>query len=307
MRWRHWLASLAVASLGMGAHARAEADLTVCLQRNDPPLSANRDGQASGFDLALSDTIAHRLGRTLHVQWFVSRDDPDSNLVKDTQALLSDGRCQLMAEYPLTDDTLRPLDTAAVKVPPFEGAKPDDRTRWVKTAALLTTRPYRMDAMAVMLPWIDAGRTIRNLGDLAGKRIGVQIATMADAVAMQYAGGRLDDQVMHFPDGRALFDALQDHRIDAAFADLRAFDAWRLRHGTEGVMLSGYRHSVRFNMGFAGLLSEKALVEQVDAVLADLQAHDLIAPLASEAGLTFMAPEPPDIRPDVGLVALNGD
>ncbi len=80
--------------------------LTVCMQANDPPLSLRGRGSPSGFDVALSRIIAQRLDRDLRVQWFVSRDDPDASLVKDANALLSDDRCQLVAEYPLTAATL---------------------------------------------------------------------------------------------------------------------------------------------------------------------------------------------------------
>src|SRR3977135_2303451 len=73
-----------------------EAPLRVCLQSNDPPLSARGGDAPSGFVLTLSQVIAEHLGRKLQVQWFVSRDDPDANLVKDANAMLSDGRCQLL-------------------------------------------------------------------------------------------------------------------------------------------------------------------------------------------------------------------
>ena len=60
-------------------------------------------------------------------------------------------------------------------------------------------------------------------------------------------------------------------------------------------------------MGFVGLASNKALIEQVDAVLADLLAHDAVEPLAASAGLTFIPPRSPDVQPDVSMAVLNGD
>ena len=95
--------------------------------------------------------------------------------------------------------------------------------------------------------------------------------------------------------------------IDAAFVDARAFDAWRDAHGSAGLAASGYVHSIAFNMGFVGLASNMPLINQVDAVLADLQAHDAIAPMAANAGLTFMPPRTPAVRPDVPPAALEGD
>lgn len=281
--------------------------LTVCMQQNDPPLSLRAGAEPSGFDLALSQVIAARLGRDLRVQWFVSRDDPDSDLVKDTNALLSDGRCELMAEYPLTEATLEPPRSPAAKLPPFEGAKPDDRRRWVKVGELTATRPYRADALTVILSARNADRRISTLADLDGMQIGVQTSTLADAIAMQYGGGRLSQYVVHFADARDLFSKLASGDVAAAFVDLRAFDAWRGRHGNAGLAATGYRHSLGFNMGFAGLASNQPLVGQVDAVLADLQAHDAVAPLAAAAGLTYIPPAAPPVAPNLRLTALQGD
>jgi ABC-type amino acid transport substrate-binding protein len=280
---------------------------TVCMQQNDPPLSLRAGASPSGFDLALARIIADRLGRHLRVQWFVSRDDPDANLTKDTRALLSDGRCQLMAEYPLTEGSLEPLRSPAAKLPPFDGAKPDDRRRWVKIGDVAATRPYRLDTLTVILSAHVAERQIRTLADLDGMKIGVQIATLTDAIAMQYGDARLSQHVVHVPDAQELFERLQSGDLEAGFVDLRAFDAWRGRHGSDGLTQTGYRHSLSFNMGYVGLASNKELIGQVDAILADLQTHDAIAPLADSAGLTFIAPRVPAILPDVRLAALNGD
>jgi ABC-type amino acid transport substrate-binding protein len=283
-----------------------ETPLTVCLQPNDPPLSQRGD-PSSGFDLQLARTIAHELGRDLRVQWFVSRDDPDANLVKDANALLSDERCQLLAEYPLLEGTLRSPYAPTVKLPPFDGATPDDRRRWVKTHKLSATRPYRADALAIVLPARDANRPVRALADLENKKIGVQIATLADAIAMHYDNGRLIENVVHLPDAPHVFEALEAGTIDAALIDLRAFDAWRGRHGSGGLALSGYLHSLAFNMGFVALDSNMPLINQVDAVLASLEAPDAIAPMAASAGLTFIPPRMPAVHPEVSPEALNGD
>jgi hypothetical protein len=60
-------------------------------------------------------------------------------------------------------------------------------------------------------------------------------------------------------------------------------------------------------MGFVGLATDAALVRQVDAVLADLKAHDGLAPIAQRNGLSFVPPRTPNVLPDVQLAALKGD
>jgi ABC-type amino acid transport substrate-binding protein len=281
--------------------------LKVCLQSNDPPLSSRGGDVPFGFDVVLSQRIAQELGRDLRIQWFVSRDDPDANLAKDANALLSDGRCQLLAEYPLLNSTLERPRAPTAKLPPFDGATPDDRHRWVKLTALAATLPYRMDTMTVVLSAHDASRTVRRLADLAGLKIGVQIATLPDAIAMNYDNGRLIEHVTHMPSARDLFQGLQAGTIDAAFLDARAFDAWRDVHGSAGLAASGYVHSIAFNMGFVGLASNMPLINQVDTILEDLRAHNAIAPMAAKAGLTFIPPEAPAVRADIALAALQGD
>ncbi len=281
--------------------------LTVCLQSNDPPLSVRGGNEPSGFVLTLSRVIAQRLGRELRVQWFVSRDDPDASLPKQANALMSYGRCQLTAEFPLMAGMLEPPRSPTAKLPPFEGAAPDDRRKWVKLGELMPTRAYRLDVLTVVLATRNADRRVGKLTDLAGLKIGVQIATLPDAITMYYGGGSLAEQVVHLRDTLELFEGLQTGAIDAAFVNLRAFDAWRLRHASDGFVPTGYTHSVGFNMGFVGLASNRALIEQVDAVLDDMMVHSAIEPLAANAGLSFVPPRSPDVQPDVGPAALKGE
>jgi ABC-type amino acid transport substrate-binding protein len=301
------LAVLVGPAWSQNAATSDEAPLRVCLQSNDPPLSSRGGDVPSGFVLTLSQTIAEHLGRQLQVQWFVSRDDPDANLVKDANALLSDGRCQLLAEYPLLDGTLETPRASTAKLPPFDGATPDDRRRWVKMNSLAATRPYRLDALTVVLSAQEGNRSVRRLADLDGLKLAVQIATLPDAIAMRYGDGRLIEHVLHMREARDVFQALQAGEADAAFVDVRSFDAWRGTHGFGGLALSGYVHSLAFNMGFVALATNMPLVTQVDAVLADLQAHDAIAPIAANTGLTFMPPRTPAVGPNVPPAALEGD
>ena len=52
--------------------------LRVCLDEDLPPLSVHHRGKpASGFDVALAQAIAEKLGRSLEIQWFESKLDED--------------------------------------------------------------------------------------------------------------------------------------------------------------------------------------------------------------------------------------
>jgi ABC-type amino acid transport substrate-binding protein len=295
------------AILGVGLPAVADAPLRVCLQADDPPLSSRDSGTASGFDVALSRMIAERLGRPLAIQWFTTPDDPDNNPPTQDNALLSDGHCALVADYPLIADELGRPRAETGTLPPFEGSVPQDRRRWVPLGTLVPTQPYRFDALTVVLSPARRDRTVRSLSDVANLKLGVEIHSLADLIAMSYGQGRLADRVVHFPDSRALFVRLESSEIDAALADQQELDAWRLEHPGTHIVASGYTHTIGFNMGFVGLSTSSALIARVDAVLSDLQSRGSLAEMARERGLTYFPPRSPEISPGITLGALSGD
>ena len=75
--------------------------LRVCLNENLPPFSVHNKKGDAGFDLMMARALAKRLGRSLAVQWYESELDFDSSPSVEANALLSDGRCALLAGYPL--------------------------------------------------------------------------------------------------------------------------------------------------------------------------------------------------------------
>ena len=105
------------------AHA-ADEPLKVCLDEDLPPLSVHQQGKPdSGFDVALAQAIADRLGRPLKIQWFESKLDEDSSPALEANALLSDGRCSLVGGYALTHGFAgRARRQDRTSLPDFEGA-----------------------------------------------------------------------------------------------------------------------------------------------------------------------------------------
>jgi ABC-type amino acid transport substrate-binding protein len=285
----------------------AQASLRVCLQADDPPLSSRSAGNAAGFDVSLARLIAARLDRPLAIQWFTTRDDPDSNPVTEANALLSDGHCELVAGYPLVAEQLGRPHATAGKLPPFAGATPEDRRRWIRLGELLATRPYRFNAITVALSRDHAGHSVRSLEDLRGLKVGVQIHGLPDLIVMSYRQGELAQGVVHFNQSHALFTQLEGGTIDAALVDQRELDAWHLAHPGTTVAATGYRHSIGLNIGFVGLSTDSALIARVDTVLTDLVAHDSLISLAKASGLTYVPPRAPDVSPGVALTALQSD
>ncbi|HMM92166.1 substrate-binding periplasmic protein [Bradyrhizobium sp.] len=293
--------AVVAAMLAMATTARAADDpLKICLDENLPPLSLHQRGKPdSGFDVALAQAVAERLGRPLKIQWFESRLDETSSPALEANALLSDGRCALVGSYALTRDSLVVPGLKTAKLPDFEGATRDDRRRRVPVGVLAPTQPYVYAALTVVLGEKARDRKISGVGDLAGLRIAIESGTLGDAILMTFDKGRLIDDITHLVPGRDdLLGALNRGDYDATLLDLRRFDAHRAAHPDTRLAASGYYYPIGVNRGYVGLASDPALIILVNKALSDLQAAGTIADLAKTAGLTYLPPVEPAILGD---------
>jgi ABC-type amino acid transport substrate-binding protein len=304
---KRWLAVGAVL-LATAAAARADDDpLKVCLDENLPPLSMHQRGKPdSGFDVALAQAVAGRLGRPLRIQWFESKLDESSSPALEANALLSDGRCALVGSYALTRDSLKVPGVKTAKLPDFEGATRDDRRRRVPVGVLAPSQPYAYSPLTVVLGEKARGRKISGVGDLAGLRIAIESGTLGDAILMTFENGRLIDHITHLVPGRHdLLGALNGGEFDATLLDLSRFDAYRAGHPDSRLAASGYYYPIGVNRGYVGLASDPALIAAVNKVLSDLQVAETIADLAKAAGLTYLPPVQPAILGDELLKVLQ--
>jgi ABC-type amino acid transport substrate-binding protein len=287
--------------------ATADDVLKVCLDQDLPPLSAHHRGVPDrGFDVALAQAVAERLGRSLKIQWFESKLDEDSSPALEANALLSDGRCSLVGSYAFTKDSLVVPGVKTAKLPGFEGATRDDRRRRVPVGVLAPSQPYSYSPLTVVLgpKALEKARDRRvsDVGDLAGLRIGIESGTLADAILMTFGKGRLIDDITHLVPGRDdLLGALDRGDFDATLLDLRRFDAYRAAHPDTKVTASGYFYPIGANRGYVGLASDPDLLIAVNKALSDLQAAGTIADLGRAAGLTYLPPREPAILGDVWL------
>ena len=305
---RTWLATAAAALLlaatAMTACA-AEEPLKVCLDENLPPLSVHHRGKPdSGFDVALAQAVADRLGRPLKIQWIESKLDEDSSPALEANALLSDGRCSLVGGYALTKDSLVVPGVKTAKLPDFDGATRDDRRRRVPLGVLAPSQPYIYSALTIVLgpKALEKARErrIAGVGDLAGLRLAIESGTLADAILMTFDKGRLIDDITHLVPGRDdLLGAVDRGDFDATLLDLRRFDAYRAVHPDTRLAASGYYYPVGANRGYVGLASDPDLLVAVNKALTGLQADGTVADLGRAAGLTYLPPREPAILGDV--------
>jgi len=297
-------AAVALMAAAITAARASDEPLKVCLDENLPPLSAHQRGKPdSGFDVALAQAIADRLGRPLQIQWFESKLDEDSSPALEANALLSDGRCSLVGGYALTTDSLVVPGVKTAKLPGFEGAVRADRTRRVPLGVLTPSQPYIYSPLTIVLG-PKATETVRDrriagVGDLAGLRIGIESGTLADAILMTFGQGRLIDDITHLVPGRQdLLGSLERGDVDATMLDLRRFDAYRASHPDTRLTASGYYYPIGANRGYVGLASDAGLLDAVNKALSELQGEGALVRLGQAAGLTYLPPREPAILGD---------
>jgi ABC-type amino acid transport substrate-binding protein len=203
---------------GLQTAAQAADDpLKVCLDEDRPPFSSHQRGKpGTGFDVALAQAIADRLGRPLKIQWFESKLDEDSSPQLEANALLSDGRCSFVSGFALTRDSLVVPRVKTAKLPDFEGATRDDRRRRVELGVLTPSQPYIYSPLTVVLGPKARGRKISDIGDLSGLRLAIESGSLGDAILMSFEKGRLIENITHLVPGRDdLLGALERGDYDA--------------------------------------------------------------------------------------------
>ncbi len=288
--------SLAGGVAGPHAEETNEAPLRVCLNEELPPFSVRTKDGGAGFDLAIAEALAKRLNRQLAVQWYESKLDADSSATIEVNALLSDGRCDLVAGYPLVKDALGKPGLETARLPDFAGARPADRRRRVTLGTLMATTPYHFAGLAVVLGAKAKDRSIAALADLEGLNLTIEAGTLGDAVLMTFNHGRLVSQIVHVVPGRGeLFPRLESGEADATLIPVHRFDAYRIQHPDTKLTLSGYYLPIGFNMGFVGLSSEPRLIEQASAAIDAMLKAGEAAALAPPAHMTYLPPREPYI------------
>lgn len=297
------LAATALLLAGVLACAGAAGEdrpLRVCMEENAPPYSVARGKSGSGFDVALAGALAGRLGRSIAIQWFEAEIEEESSPKLEINALLSDRRCDLVAGYPLSVDMLGKPGVKSARLPDFSGATRSDRRRHVDLGTVVASHPYHRAPLTLVLAPQVAQRRVTGLADIADLRIGVEGGTLADAILMLYRNGALIDRITHYPPGRgALLARLEAGEIDTALIALHRLDAYRARHPGTRLQGTGFNYPVAFNLGYAALSENAALLDRVNGVLDAMLAAGEVAALAKAAGITYVAPAEPFVSPGI--------
>ena len=206
--------------------------LTTCTHLPYPPFqSKDATGKVVGFDVALVDLIAKKLGVTQGIV-----DTPFEG-IKSGQDL-NTGKCDLAAAgMTITDERKKVLNFS---VPYFDATQ----------------------ALVVL-----TGKSYKSLADLKGKRLGVQGDTTGEAyVKEQVASQKLDVEVVSYRDLASETQALLTGQIEAAVGDLPVWNDYIKKTPGKVTVPTGFDTGEQY--GFAlKKTGDPNLLKTVDEVL----------------------------------------
>ncbi len=206
--------------------------LTTCTHLPYAPFqSKDETGKVVGFDVALVDLVAAKLGVTQEIV-----DTPFEGIKSGTD--LNSGKCDIAAAgMTITDERKQVLDFAD---PYFDATQ----------------------ALAVL-----TGKEVKTLDELAGKRLGVQGGTTGEEyVNTQVKDKNLDIEVVSYKDLAALQQALSTNQVAAAVNDLPVWNEYIKANPGKVVVAAGFDTGEQY--GFAIKKGNAELLKVVNETLA---------------------------------------
>ncbi|TIC88587.1 amino acid ABC transporter substrate-binding protein [Nocardioides sp. GY 10113] len=214
-----------------GAELINAGTLTVCSDVPYPPFEdfdEDSDSGFKGFDVDIVTEIAARLDLELVIQ------DSSFDALQSGQALNA-GQCDLVASaMTITEDRAKNLDFS-------EG--------------------YYDSEQSLLVP---AGSDIASIGDLDGKKVGVQQGTTGKAYAEENASGA---EIITFPSDAEMFQAIKADQVDALLQDLPV----NIEHTRTDKFEVVEKFATDEQYGFAMKKGNSGLVDEVDGALDDMR------------------------------------
>ncbi|MBB3096387.1 polar amino acid transport system substrate-binding protein [Actinoplanes campanulatus] len=210
--------------------------LTTCTHLPYAPFqSKDSSGKVVGFDVALIDLVATKLGVTQEIV-----DTPFEGIKSGSD--LNSGKCDVAAAgMTITDERKQVLDFSE---PYFDATQ----------------------ALAVL-----TGSPVKTLEELAGKRLGVQGGTTGeDYIKKQVAEKKLDIEVVSYRDLAALQQALATNQVVAAVNDLPVWNEYIKANPSRVAVAAGFDTGEQY--GFAVKKGNTALLTTVNEAIAAARA-----------------------------------
>ncbi|MFD9052595.1 ABC transporter substrate-binding protein [Streptomyces zaomyceticus] len=207
--------------------------LTTCTHLPYPPFQFEQDGKVVGFDVALMDLVAKKLGVEQKVL-----DTPFENF--KTGAFLNSGECDLAAAgMTITDERKKNVDFS---FPYFDA-----------TQGLLVSRKSGVKTLAE----VKAGK----------KKLGAQAETTGES----YAKGQGFDPVA-FESSDAVLNGLRTGQVDAVVIDYPVVQGWLKDKATADAFLLGENIDTGEQYGISVKKGNDKLLAAIDKAIKDARA-----------------------------------
>jgi glutamine transport system substrate-binding protein len=247
----------------VAASAAKEArSLTVCADPDSLPLSSSA-GQPAGYDLEFAEEIARNLGAQLKVHWYASE------YIGRVYRQLVAGNCDFFVGAP-TDKRV-------------EGANPQ----------VVLSRPYLTAGFVVVVgPQV----TAKTLDELKGRRIGVQMNTMADFQVFELG---FDRGLYHRQ--KDIFKALESGEVQAAVMWGPVF-GWLAKNQPAAKLrvLADARAEFAFPLAVAVRKDDPELLAEINRAIEGLGKSGRRDEILARYGFPAVFATPVSARPAVG-------
>jgi len=303
-----WLRSLVVVAAAAVAvtAVQAQVPLTVCIARDNEPLSYVKDGKPSGLDVRIAQAVADELGRPLSIVPFETEHERESTLAREVDALLSSNVCELASGFPLLREDFG-APTGSARTPDYPGAKRRRERPFVPLQQMSASLPYQGMALVVVLRR-EAMRKVERLSDLKGLRIGNVAGTLSSALLLMYRNGTLKSDLVSIPQrGETVFELMQAGKLDAGLVAAGLFDAWKLEYPDGTLVLADYRRPLGINLGFVAAPQGAAVLQAASRVIERALERGELATWAADEGVSWMKPTTPEVSRGPSLVELSQD
>jgi ABC-type amino acid transport substrate-binding protein len=201
---------------------KATGYLSAAVYRDFPPYAYEEQGVAKGLDVDLARRLADGLGVELRIHWMIADENLDDDLRNhvwkghylariEDEPMLRREVADVMLRVPYDRDFAYKLD-------------PDGR---VINDLVHFFGPYQRESWGMVY---DGQRIegIENLAMFQYERVGVEIDSLPDFYLSGAFGGRLRNNVVHYPTTQAAFDAMNSTKV-AAVMGMQSQLQWQLK------------------------------------------------------------------------------
>lgn len=274
----------------------ASGKLTACLAKNGGVMSSWRHGGGTGLDYHLSEAIANALGLELHVTWFESEQEEESNPVKELYAMLAYGLCDMAPGVALYETALGPYAGQRAALPRWKD-RPDHLGKefQVDLENVRLSKPYARMEFAIV---VREGQrsSFEKLADLEGLTVGVEQGTLPGVLTLRQGTSAITKRAKTYNPGPGFLWKMETGEFDAALVAVAAYDFHKRQNRITKLRLTDYRHPLGFNLGIAVRADNEALADAVDGFIPKFLADGTLRKAAEKSKLHFAAPKKPDIQ-----------